>query len=80
MTEVRLVRLADVPWDFVTAENEGDATLRDWRAGHESYWKSLGVSVDDDTLLVLVWFDVTRIFRDWPIPRVAREAVEALHT
>ena len=78
VTDVRVVRLAEVPWEFVAAENEGDSTIEEWRAGHEAYWRSVGVRVDDDSLLVLVWFEVTQVLRDWPIPRVAREAVEAL--
>ena len=76
VTDVRVVRLADVPWEFVEAENEGDASLAEWRAGHEAYWASVDCQVDDDTLLVLVWFELTQVHRDWPTPRVARDAVD----
>jgi len=79
VTDVRVVRLADVPWEFVEAENEGDASLAEWRAGHEAYWASVDCQVDDDTLLVLVWFELTQVHRDWPAPRVARDAVNILN-
>jgi len=79
VTDVRVVRLADVPWEFVEAENEGDASLAEWRAGHEAYWASVDCQVDDDTLLVLVWFELTQVHRDWPTPRVARDAVDILN-
>jgi uncharacterized protein YhfF len=78
VTEVRIVRLADVPWEFVEAENEGDVSLAQWRAGHEAYWESVDCHVDDDTLVVLVWFELGKVHRDWPIPRVPRHAVEVL--
>lgn len=79
VTEVRIVRLADVPWEFVEAENEGDVSLAHWRAGHEAYWESVDCHVDDDTLVVLVWFELGKVHRDWPIPRVPRHAVDILN-
>lgn len=79
VTSVRIVRLADVPWEFVEAENEGDASLEEWRAGHEAYWESVNCHVDDDTQVVLVWFELVKLHRDWPIPRVPRHAVDILN-
>lgn len=79
VTEVRIVRLADVPWEFVEAENEGDVSLEEWRAGHEAYWESVDCHVDDDTQVVLVWFELVKVHRDWPIPRVPRHAVDILN-
>lgn len=79
VTEVRIVRLADVPWEFVEAENEADVSLAQWRAGHEAYWESVDYHVDDDTLVVLVWFELGKVHRDWPIPRVPRHAVDVLN-
>ena len=60
-TGVRVVRLADVDWQHVVDEGEGDESVAQWRAGHEEFWHSaearaeLGDSsftVDDDTLVL----------------------------
>ncbi|MGC4880375.1 ASCH domain-containing protein [Micromonospora sp. DT43] len=61
VTEVRVVRLADVDLEHALAEGEGDESVAQWRAGHESFWHSAevraelgdtGFTVDDDTLVV----------------------------
>jgi uncharacterized protein YhfF len=61
VTEVRVVRLADVDLQHVLDEGEGDESVAQWRAGHESFWHSaevreelgdLGFTVNDDTLVV----------------------------
>jgi uncharacterized protein YhfF len=72
VTRVDTRRLADVDWDFVAAENEGDPDVAHWRAGHEAYWASTGRRVDDDTPVVLVWFTLVDVRREWPVPRVER--------
>jgi uncharacterized protein YhfF len=72
VTRVEVRPLAAVDWEFVAAENEGDADVAEWRAGHEAYWASTGRSVDDDTPVVLVWFGLVAVQRQWPVPRVER--------
>ncbi|MGQ5263010.1 ASCH domain-containing protein [Micromonospora sp. ZYX-F-536] len=61
LTEVRVVRLADVDLQHALDEGEGDETVAQWRAGHESFWHSADVraelgdpdfTVNDDTLVV----------------------------
>ena len=61
LTEVRVVRLADVDLQHVLAEGEGDESVAQWRAGHEGVWHSAevraelgdpGFTVNDDTLVL----------------------------
>ena len=61
LTEVRVVRLADVDLQHAIDEGEGDESVAQWRAGHERFWHSAevraelndpGFTVDDDTLVV----------------------------
>jgi uncharacterized protein YhfF len=61
LTEVRVVRLADVDLRHALDEGEGDESVAQWRAGHEAFWHSAevraelndpGFTVDDDTLVV----------------------------
>jgi len=61
LTEVRVVRLADVDLAHAVGEGEGYTSVAGWRAGHERFWHSAesradlgdpGFTVDDDTLLV----------------------------
>jgi len=60
LTEVRVVRLADVDLQHAIDEGEGDRTVAQWRANHEKFWHSaemraeLGAdfTVDDDTLVL----------------------------
>ncbi|TDC37105.1 ASCH domain-containing protein [Micromonospora sp. 15K316] len=61
LTEVRVVRLADVDLRHARDEGEGDESVAEWRAGHEEFWHSPEVraelgdpdfTVDDDTLVV----------------------------
>jgi uncharacterized protein YhfF len=61
LTEVRVVRLADVDLAHAVGEGEGYTSVAEWRAGHERYWHSAemraalgdpGFTVGDDTLLV----------------------------
>jgi len=58
VTDVRVVRLADVDLRHVLDEGEGDESVAQWRAGHEEFWHSEevraelgdpGFTVDDDT-------------------------------
>ena len=61
LTEVRVVRLADVDLQHALDEGEGDESVAQWRAGHEGFWHSPQVraeledpdfTVDDDTLVL----------------------------
>ncbi|KAA6212587.1 ASCH domain-containing protein [Streptomyces albofaciens JCM 4342] len=67
VTEVRVLRLADVDLRHAVDEGEGHRTLADWRADHETFWhgpdmrEALGdpeFRVDDDTLVVTERFRV----------------------
>ncbi|WP_457031696.1 ASCH domain-containing protein [Kitasatospora sp. P5_F3] len=60
LTEVRVVRLADIDLRHALDEGEGYESVAQWRAGHEEFWHSpevraeLGAdfTVDDGTLVV----------------------------
>jgi uncharacterized protein YhfF len=61
VTEVRVVRLADVDLQHALDEGEGYESVAQWRSGHERFWHSAEVraemgnpnfTVDDDTLVV----------------------------
>jgi uncharacterized protein YhfF len=61
LTSVRVVRLGDVDLQHALDEGEGDESVAQWRAGHESFWHSAEVraelgdpefTVNDDTLIV----------------------------
>ncbi|MFC9324576.1 ASCH domain-containing protein [Kitasatospora sp. NPDC057015] len=60
VTEVRVVRLADVDLPHALDEGEGFETVAQWRTGHEGFWHSpemreeMGAdfTVDDETLVV----------------------------
>jgi uncharacterized protein YhfF len=58
ITEVRVVRLADVDLQHALDEGEGFKSVAEWRAEHEGFWHSAEVreelgdpdfTVDDDT-------------------------------
>jgi uncharacterized protein YhfF len=68
-TAVRVVRLGDVDLAHALGEGEGDASVAEWRAGHERFWHSAEVRaalgdpdfrVDDDTLVVAQAFRLIR--------------------
>jgi uncharacterized protein YhfF len=66
ITEVRVLRLADVDLQHAIDEGEGDRTVAQWRAGHEEFWNSPEVRaelsddfvLDDDTQVVTQRFRV----------------------
>jgi len=62
-TRVTLRRFGDVDEQFAWEEGEGDRSLAYWREAHLNYLASIGDEVDDDTLLVLEWFEQV-----WPHP------------
>lgn len=58
VTRAEVLRFADVPDGFAVAEAEGDLDAADFRASHLAYWSGVGEQVDDDTLVVTVYFDL----------------------
>jgi uncharacterized protein YhfF len=61
VTQVRVIRLADVGLQHALDEGEGDKSVAEWRAGHENFWHSAEVrdelgdphfTVNDDTLVL----------------------------
>ena len=79
VTEVRVVRLADVALQHALDEGEGYESVGQWRSGHEGFWYSTEVraetgdpnfTVDDDTLVVLERFRLVELAERWPIASV----------
>jgi uncharacterized protein YhfF len=73
VTEVRVVRFADVDLQHALDEGEGDESVAQWRAGHERFWHSAEVreelgdpefTVNDDTLVVTERFRLVRTAAD----------------
>lgn len=69
VTEVRVLRLAEVGLRHALDEGEGYASVAEWRASHERYWHSdelraaMGdprFTVGDDTLVVAERFRLVR--------------------
>jgi uncharacterized protein YhfF len=74
-TEVRVVPLAAVDLDHVVDEGEGDRSIAEWRANHESFWHSAAMrealgdpefTVDDATLTILQRFRMVTDLRRGP--------------
>jgi uncharacterized protein YhfF len=70
LTEVRIVRLADVDLQHVLDEGEGDESVAQWRVGHEGFWHSDQVraelgdpsfTVNDDTLVLAQRFRLVHV-------------------
>lgn len=67
VTDVRVLRLADVDLQHALDEGEGNESVAQWRAAHEGFWHSApvreeigdpGFTVNDDTLVVAERFRV----------------------
>ncbi|MEV0528648.1 ASCH domain-containing protein [Streptomyces sp. NPDC050439] len=56
ITGVEVRPFSEVTWTHAQAEGEGDASLEQWRVGHQAFWSQMGTPVDDDTLLVCLAF------------------------
>jgi uncharacterized protein YhfF len=56
VTEVRVLRAADVDLAFARDEGEGFETVAEWRAAHERFWA--GHEIGDDTLVVAERFRI----------------------
>jgi uncharacterized protein YhfF len=70
LTQVRVIRLADVDVQHALDEGEGDESVAEWRAGHEKFWHSAEVraelgdphfTVNDDTLVLTQRFRLVHI-------------------
>ncbi|MGW3887986.1 ASCH domain-containing protein [Micromonospora chokoriensis] len=70
LTEVRVIRLADVDLQHALDEGEGDESVAQWRAGHETFWHSAELreelgdpdfTVDDDTMVVTERFRLVQV-------------------
>lgn len=57
-TRLEVRRFGDVDEEFAWTEGEGDRTLADWRDGHLRYFAAEGTPVDDDSEIVLEWFEL----------------------
>lgn len=60
-TKVEVVRFADVPDAFALAEGEGDLSAAEFRESHRRYWSKSGLSITDDTQIVLLYFELVSI-------------------
>jgi uncharacterized protein YhfF len=58
VNEVETVPFIEVPWRFAQAEGEGHESLDEWREGHRRFWSAEGDTVDDQTPVVLIRFEV----------------------
>jgi uncharacterized protein YhfF len=70
LTQVRVIRLADVDLRHALDEGEGDESAAEWRAGHEKFWHSAEVraelgdphfTVNDDTLVLAQRFRLVHV-------------------
>jgi uncharacterized protein YhfF len=73
MTDVRVLRLADVDLQHAVDEGEGDESIAQWRVNHEGFWHGeemraeLGdptFTVDDDTLVLAQRFRLVHVVED----------------
>jgi uncharacterized protein YhfF len=60
-SKVEIVKFAEVPTEFALAEGEGDLSGDDFRNGHKRYWSTEGLEINDDTLIVLLYFDLIKV-------------------
>ena len=75
LTQVRVIRLAEVDLQHALDEGEGDESVTEWRAGHEKLWHSAEMraelddphfTVNDDTLVLAQRFRLVHVGeRDW---------------
>lgn len=63
-TRVEIKRFVDVPDEFALAEAEGDLNGDDFRESHFAFWSKLGLSITDETEIVLVYFDLVEDLRN----------------
>jgi uncharacterized protein YhfF len=62
-TRVEVKKFAEVPDEFALAEAEGDLSGDDFRASHFAFWSKLGLDIQAETEIVLVYFDLVEDLR-----------------
>jgi uncharacterized protein YhfF len=58
VVRVEVMSFIDVPFTFAQAESEGDETIEEWRDGHRRFWTGEGEVIEDQTPVVLIWFEL----------------------
>jgi uncharacterized protein YhfF len=58
VVDVETTPFIEVPWRFAQAEGEGDESLEEWREGHRRFWSAEGEVIEDQTPVVLIWFEL----------------------
>ena len=58
ITKIEVKSFIDVPDEFALAEAEGDLTAEDFRNSHRAFWSEYGIKVQDETKVVLLYFDL----------------------
>ena len=58
VTRVEVLRFIDVPDEFALAEAEGDLNAEDFRRSHLAFWTRVGESVDNETPIVTIYFNL----------------------
>ena len=61
ITRVEVSRFADVPDEFALAEAEGDLTGDDFRDSHLKFWNECGYDINDDSKIVLAYFELIEV-------------------
>lgn len=57
-TKVEIRKFSEVPDEFALAEGEGDLSGDDFRVSHLRYWSKKGLTIKDDTQIVLLYFEL----------------------
>jgi len=63
-TRVEVKQFKNVPDEFALAEAEGDLNGDEFRASHFGFWTKLGLPIKDETMIVLVYFDLIEDLRN----------------
>ena len=58
ITKIEVKSFIDVPDEFALAEAEGDLTAEDFRNSHRAFWSEYGIKVQDETKVVLLYFEL----------------------
>lgn len=61
-TKVEVRKFSEVPDEFALAEGEGDTSGDEYRESHFRYWSKLGLTITEDTQVVLLYFDLVEKF------------------
>ena len=58
VTRIEVTTFAEVPDEFALAEAEGDMNGDDFRESHLAFWNGIGLEIQSDTQIVLVYFNL----------------------